>query len=223
MKYDFTRCNNLAFRAKDDGNNIEGFLKITKNGAVYVYRSNARIAYDSCLQLCYMACYTSFSNIDNFCKWAERVNFEIVPRDPETYTDWKVGDKIEHKDGRGSEFVIKAILGEVFFIYSDYSDNIYELSEKCVIDNYKLILTDYEQELLKVQDEKKEKECPFQEGDRVLVRDTNGGAWIFEIFNSYEGGSDYPYDCKENVYKQCIPFNEKTWKLLGTTEEYKEE
>lgn len=65
-------------------------------------------------------------------------------------------------------------------------------------------------------------ECPFKEGDTVLVRDSDS-YWTFDKFYSYNEDSDYPYMCTYAPYEQCIPLNEHTWKLLGTTDEYKEE
>lgn len=74
---------------------------------------------------------------------------------------------------------------------------------------------------MKAQGEKKT-ECPFKKGDRVLVRDDDD-SWDFGTFLSYDAESSYPYDCEGNPYQHCIPLNEHTWQLLGTTDEYKEE
>lgn len=63
---------------------------------------------------------------------------------------------------------------------------------------------------------------PFKVGDRVLVRDSDT-SWNFDYFDSYREGSFYPYMCRYAPHEQCIPLNEHTWKLLGTTVEYKEE
>lgn len=68
----------------------------------------------------------------------------------------------------------------------------------------------------------KKEECPFKEGDKVIVRDT-GTFWRFDKFRFYNEGEYYPYVCFSAVYRQCIPLNEHTWKLLGTSDEYKEE
>lgn len=62
----------------------------------------------------------------------------------------------------------------------------------------------------------------FKEGDRVLARDSDT-FWDFDYFDSYREGSFYPYMCRYAPHEQCIPLNEHTWKLLGTTDEYKEE
>lgn len=72
------------------------------------------------------------------------------------------------------------------------------------------------------------KECPFKKGDRVLVRDYDNEVWrprIFSSYDSYDKECKYKYECDgdDDKYIQCIPYNEHTWKLLGTTDEYKEE
>ena len=59
-------------------------------------------------------------------------------------------------------------------------------------------------------------------GDKVLVRDSDT-SWRFDTFSCYRENSDYPYMCIYAPYEQCIPLNEHTWNLLGTTDEYKEE
>lgn len=65
-------------------------------------------------------------------------------------------------------------------------------------------------------------ECPFKEGVRVLVRDTDKDTWDYDYFLAYRINLSYPYSCIKESYKQCIPYNEKTWRLLGTTDDYKE-
>ena len=69
-------------------------------------------------------------------------------------------------------------------------------------------------------------ECPFKKGDRVLVRDYDNEVWrprIFSSYDSYDKECKYKYECEgdDDKYIQCIPYNEHTWKLLGTTNEYK--
>lgn len=68
-------------------------------------------------------------------------------------------------------------------------------------------------------------ECPFKRGDRVLVRDSIYERWQARIFGEYIKDSKYQYWCEDddNGYRQCIPYNEHTWQLLNTTDEYKEE
>ena len=56
--------------------------------------------------------------------------------------------------------------------------------------------------------------------DKVLVRDGNLGNWK-NLFFSYiiERETCYPYFCLNNQYKYCIPYNDETKHLVGTTEE----
>lgn len=71
--------------------------------------------------------------------------------------------------------------------------------------------------------------CLFKKGDRVLVRDSIYERWkarIFDRYNldKYNKDIRYLYWCEGDNYgyKQCIPYNEHTWQLLNTTDEYKE-
>lgn len=56
--------------------------------------------------------------------------------------------------------------------------------------------------------------------DKVLVRNCNVESWRSQIFSHIlEGGVQYPYLCINNPYKYCIPYNNDTKHLVGTTEE----
>lgn len=67
----------------------------------------------------------------------------------------------------------------------------------------------------------------FKKGEPVLVRDRDMQAWRIAAFERLSGDSDYPYYVKcasgRLGYRYCIPYNERTMHLLGTTEDYKEE
>lgn len=226
MKYDFSKCNNLQFKAKDDeGEVMTGYLKVTKEGeecVVYVFPdSGGNETYDRGLQLV-IRDYARGEIIEDFSDWAEEHDLEIVPRDPETYTDWKVGDKVISNKGNQVNTLI-AVLGKAIVLVRDDGAPITGLTTADSLTKYdKLILTDYEQELLAEQEKEK---CPFREGDKVLVRDYDSSEWRFAIFASYNKDSGEPYQVKSSLlsYRQCLPLNEHTWKLLGTTDEYKEE
>lgn len=219
MKYDFTRCNNLQFKAKDDGGIVrEGFLKVSSSGTVYVYYSNENKIFNHFLQIEFDGYHGIFTDATKFGEWAENRDLEIVPRDPETYTDWKVGDRVLNKcAGGGGLYTIAAKLGDIVFLLSD-NDAVESMCTAILAKYYALVLTDYEQELLKAQENKK---CPFKEGDKVLVRDLDT-SWEFDIFQNYEENACYSYECLGSEYEMCIPLNEHTWKLLGTMDEYKE-
>lgn len=153
-----------------------------------------------------------------FDSFVENSGLLIVPRDPQTYTDWKVGDKVISNTGNKVN-TINAMLGNAIVLVRDAEVPITILTS---VDDLtrcnKLILTDYEQELIHAEQEKK-KECPFKEGDKVLVRDSDT-SWRFDVFQHYEENACYSYECLGSEYEQCIPLNEHTWKLLGTTDEY---
>lgn len=208
----------MNFKVKEEGVEKTGYLKISSEGKVDIFYSDGEKILDPAVQIDVTVRGIHFLNIESFSRWVECHDFEIVPRDPETYTDWKAGDEVIDNAG---DAICKIIvrLGELVFIKNPY-EKIKTLTSAWVDANYKLIVTDYEQELLNM---KKQDVCPFKNGDRVLVRDENEGTWVFETFDSYDGSKEFPYDCELDYYRQCIPYNEKTWKLLGTTDEYKEE
>lgn len=224
MKYDFSKCNNLQFKAKgNEGKVMTGYLKVTKDGekcVVYVFPTNMEgyKIYDRGLQLVTRD-YALCELIEDFSKWADRHDLEIIPRDPETYTDWKVGDRVMDKD-TGDISTIAAKLGDIVFLLND-NNAVTSTCTARLTKYYTLVLTDYEQELIHAEQEKK-KECPFKEGDKVLVRDSDT-SWKFDVFQNYEENAHYSYECSGSEYEQCIPLNERTWKLLGTTDEYKED
>ena len=72
---------------------------------------------------------------------------------------------------------------------------------------------------------KKEKFDPktLKPFDRVLVRDTIKHQWKVEFFSHYSSEDGYfPYRCTGSVYRFCIPYNDDTKHLIGTTEEIPE-
>ena len=66
--------------------------------------------------------------------------------------------------------------------------------------------------------------CPFKPFDKVLVRDNEDSEWYANYFSHYhEYDQDYPsYVCIDACYRYCIPYNEHTAHLLGTTDLYTE-
>ena len=65
----------------------------------------------------------------------------------------------------------------------------------------------------------------FRKGDAVLYRDY-GGFWKIGVFVEMRYGYDKYVTTTDGVdecgYRECIPYNERTMHLLGTTEDYKE-
>lgn len=155
----------------------------------------------------------------------EHPDFEIIPRDPETYKDWQVGDVVTDKDGYYLE-VAARLENIVFLSYSEKDDcsaasDAYYTCEELYKTGSRLVLTDYEQEIAEA---KAAPECPFEKGDKVLARDGEKQTWCFGVFEEYNQNNPYPHYMHDGEhYRICIPYNEKTWKLLGTADDYKEE
>lgn len=55
--------------------------------------------------------------------------------------------------------------------------------------------------------------------DKVLVRDTVKHTWKCDLFSNIIKGACYPYRCVGNAYICCIPYNDETKHLVGTTDE----
>ena len=68
---------------------------------------------------------------------------------------------------------------------------------------------------------KKDKFDPktLNEFDRVLGRDCNNHTWKCDFFSHINEQDYFPYKCIGKTYKYCIPYNDDTKHLLGTTDE----
>ena len=68
---------------------------------------------------------------------------------------------------------------------------------------------------------KKEKEYIFKPFDKVIVRDNKLDTWTIDFF-SYKDKSceEAPYTTINGWYTYCLPYNEETAKLIGTTNDY---
>ena len=69
---------------------------------------------------------------------------------------------------------------------------------------------------------KKEKFDPntLKPFDKVIARDSIGCTWKCDLFSYIiKSPTRYSYRCVGNAYAHCIPYNDDTKHLLGTTEE----
>ena len=55
--------------------------------------------------------------------------------------------------------------------------------------------------------------------DRVLVRNCRAYKWKCEYFSYFKEGDDYPCICSSNSYAFCVPYNDDTKHLIGTSDE----
>lgn len=67
------------------------------------------------------------------------------------------------------------------------------------------------------------KKCEFKPFDKVLVRDSGDEEWKADFFshNRFVDVLYYRFSCVGNMWRHCIPYNEETKYLLGTTDEWK--
>ena len=59
----------------------------------------------------------------------------------------------------------------------------------------------------------------LQPFDNVLVRDSNDDTWGCSLFSHIIEHASFPYRCAGNAFVYCIPYNNDTKHLVGTTEE----
>lgn len=55
--------------------------------------------------------------------------------------------------------------------------------------------------------------------DKVLVRDDNNSVWTAEFYSYYAKKAIYPFKCVGTQYGQCVPYNDETKHLIGTSKE----
>ena len=89
--------------------------------------------------------------------------------------------------------------------------------------------------IIKTHPDYKELELPkphydianFQPFDKVLTRDTESGHWNVNLFSYYIDDKDarvvMRFRCMNSLWGQCIPFNDDTKHLLGTTDQCDEQ
>lgn len=153
------------------------------------------------------------------------LNFRIVPRDPETYKDWQVGDRVAPPDSdndnnyvivifRAGELVVsKRRMGDGRWEgYSPYTCE--ELFEK----GWRLVLADIEKQMIEERKQASKESHEFKKYDPVLVRDTDDSCWRPAVFKQIDPLLAFPFSTIDgNAWKQCVPLNDNTIKYLHTT------
>ena len=66
----------------------------------------------------------------------------------------------------------------------------------------------------------KQNQFEFKPFDKVLVRDNDDSAWYPAHYKYYEPTEECPHICDTLGWKQCIPYNDETKHLLGTSNPY---
>lgn len=60
-------------------------------------------------------------------------------------------------------------------------------------------------------------EHEFHEFEKVIVRDSNDAKWKADFFSHIDETDKFPFICVGCSYKNCLPYNEYTKHLIGTT------
>ena len=116
------------------------------------------------------------------------MDFEIIPRAPETYKDWQVGDVIYSLDDEGNtvsgeDEMCRVIFrsGELVAIAENYSAEEADINgcytcSQLFREGWRLVLTDIERQIIEEKNEYKP-----QDGDICFVRTDAGNRFVFII------------------------------------------
>ena len=153
---DLTKCVNCRFRAVVAGKEVTGRIEKSK--------TNFLLTGDE-----WFGCAVTPAELDNLLRGADLTledegsyisGFEIVPRDPEIYKDWQVGDVIGCLDEDGDMDIIADHLcrvifrsGELVAIAENYSAEEADINgcytcSQLFREGWRLVLTDIEQQII---------------------------------------------------------------------------
>lgn len=182
-KIDLTKCINLRYRARIGDHHVIGRIGFDEDGYVALLHNGVKP--------------WRGNSVEEIMKIHGMEDFEIVPRDPEAYRDWQVGDVIYNLDDEGNtvsgeDEMCRVIFrsGELVAIAENYSAveaDIYGCytCSQLYREGWRLVLTDIEQQII----EEKKKYEP-QDGDIV--------AW--QTKESQVGWAISIYEKKKNSY-----------------------
>ena len=109
---------------------------------------------------------------------------------------------------------------DIVFAVESFYKEYEEFARGFIVDAEEHYNGKYNPDTLRVEPVKPE--CPFMPFDKVLVRDDDEKKWRASLFAYYDENAKYPYVCIPYIHTQCIPYNEQTAHLLGTTDPYTE-
>lgn len=214
---DLTKCNNCHYYARIDGVDDKGRICVEndENGIAYLYsyKEHGHVGIWHC----------DTKEIQGFSE-SLITAFGIEPRNPETYSDWQVGDILRMADSkiRNSFDTSKVIFRSGEYVVISQTNDI---GDVIVVNGYtceqlhgkgwRLVLTDIEKKI------GASKEPKLRIGMPVLVRDY-GGPWKIGIFLEEKGYLNYRAETNDgfvSTYCECVPYKEEMMGLIGTFEE----
>lgn len=158
MEYNYEllrKCHGLRFRATIADKPQEGVIKVMSENVVLCYGQE---------DPGYLRTFGRRDTL-SFSEQTSAIlpgDFNIIPRDPETYQDWQVGDVICGCD-ENKEIIFRS--GEVVvFKYANYKASTNFTCRELFERGYRLVLTDMEQQII---EERTRQEWRPQDGDIV--------------------------------------------------------
>lgn len=109
---------------------------------------------------------------------------------------------------------------DIVFAVESFYKEYEEFARGFIVDAEEHYNGKYNPETLQVEPVKPE--CPFMPFGKVLVRNHEDLVWFTNFFSYYKNNNGYHYCCIDNSCRYCIPFNEQTARLVGTTDPYTE-
>lgn len=164
------------------------------------------------------------------------LNGDLMLEIPE-YMTFKDGDVLHYDNGI---IIFKCMFGDSFGYYCNSYDGCLSFVSICrgthIAKTIRLATEEEKNQLINELKESKyerakeylkrffdieqNKECAFKPFDKVLARNDNCLQWGAKLFDRMIDGE---YACTDSlVYKYCIPYNEQTAHLLGTTDNWEE-
>lgn len=207
---DLTKCKNC--RAWVWGKGINGD-ETEMTGRLDVYR-------DGCVHL------TAEDETDDICLMYDGevneniIDFEIIPRDPERYQDWQVGDRCYQPDEDDYIGIMEVIFrsGELV-VLKDVGDEVLCLTvAKMKQGGIVLELTNIEKQII---EERKEAEWKPQDGDICFVMDRKGNNDVF-IFKDGWYRTTYYASCSYPDEEGAVMLDDAIDVLRPATEEEKQ-
>lgn len=138
----------------------------------------------------------------------ETINEEKVDNANEVEPKFKVGDKIKYNYPTTDTSTLTIITVE-------YDKNRYVVCDKPNNYNYLSFFAQDNFNLIRKTKFDTSTLVPFD--SRVLVRDNDYDVWRGAFWSHLRQKADIKYDTIRGVYRQCIPYNDDTKHLLGTT------
>ena len=188
-KIDLAKCVNCRYKAVIDGVDDRG--RICGNGKDVYLRSDVK-----------GLPVVSWDDIERGFTGKEVKGFEIVPRDPETYRDWQVGDRATAPNEKWNDSAYKEIIfrsGELV-ICKDGNGDIsggYTCGQLHRL-GYRLVLTDIERQIIE------EKKYEPQDGDVCFVKTAAGNGFIFIKRDHKSDEEIHSYACFDtNLWSLC--------------------